>query len=415
MPLALNSELKGYWNLGPTLCDMWVSFDVTSCTASILNLCMISVDRYLTITKPLTYGVKRTTKRMLLFISAVWLTSCLIIVPPLLILGNEHGTEEEPKCQVSQNIGYQLYATLASFYIPLVVMIIVYYKIYISAKHVLDAELKSLAPTSTKYFTPIKPLLASSPDSDLELGNREKLKARLNYCEEGSGQRWINLENNNSKFDKDVKIVQPSDAYSKNGLVVKSGDSMISKPNFLHISISPSYKKVKDTLIPHKSQSNKKKYGVNDASNKEMYSRTLVNNVMCINEKGRTSLMIKERKASITLGVIMTAFTVCWLPFFILALLRPFSQTIADIPHWISSFAFWLGLANSMLNPIIYVTFHHDFRQAFRYLLCLQCSTMDLRLREEAYQSQYGMESREIIKNKTSASRAFEECGQNRI
>ena len=401
MPLALNSEIKGYWNLGPTLCDMWVSFDVTSCTASILNLCMISVDRYLTITKPLTYGVKRTTKRMLLFISAVWITSCLISVPPLLVLGNEHGTQEKPRCRVSQNIGYQLYATLGSFYIPLVIMIILYYKIYISAKHVLDEELKSLAPTSTKYFTSINSVNTPSQDEDLEAANKEVIKAHLNYCEEGSKLKWAKVKSNNSKFEKKVKMVKPTDTYvtSKNGLIVKSNDSSITKPNYMQISLASSYQKVKDNLIPLKSSSNKKKINAHDTSHKEIYSRSLINN-MCINEKGKSFLMLKERKASITLGVIMTAFTVCWLPFFILALLRPFSETINNITPWISSFAFWLGSANSMLNPIIYVTFHHDFRQAFRYLLCLQCSTMDLRLREEAYQSQYGTEVKGVRKKK---------------
>lgn len=45
MPLALHNELSGGWNLGPSLCDMWVSFDVTCCTSSILNLCMISIGK----------------------------------------------------------------------------------------------------------------------------------------------------------------------------------------------------------------------------------------------------------------------------------------------------------------------------------------------------------------------------------
>lgn len=35
----------GTWELGDGLCDTWVAFDVMCCTASILNLTAISVDR----------------------------------------------------------------------------------------------------------------------------------------------------------------------------------------------------------------------------------------------------------------------------------------------------------------------------------------------------------------------------------
>lgn len=49
-----------------------------------------------------------------------------------------------------------------------------------------------------------------------------------------------------------------------------------------------------------------------------------------------------------------------------------------------------------MLNPIIYVTFHQDFRRAFKYLLCLQCHSMSSRLRAEAYLSQYGTNKNKI-------------------
>lgn len=45
MPMALLYEILGTWSFGPIMCDLWASFDVLSCTASILNLCMISVDR----------------------------------------------------------------------------------------------------------------------------------------------------------------------------------------------------------------------------------------------------------------------------------------------------------------------------------------------------------------------------------
>lgn len=87
-----------------------MSFDVLSCTASILNLCMISVDRYYAITKPLEYGVKRTPKRMLFCVFLVWFGSACISLPPLLILGNEHRLQEndevnEEVCIVCQSFG----------------------------------------------------------------------------------------------------------------------------------------------------------------------------------------------------------------------------------------------------------------------------------------------------------------------
>lgn len=104
----------------------------------------------------------------------------------------------------------------------------------------------------------------------------------------------------------------------------------------------------------------------------------------------RTSSVMRERKASITLGVIMSAFTICWLPFFIIALLRPFSEAVNNISRTIVLFTLWLGYANSLLNPIIYVTFHHDFRNAFKHLLCLRCMTINEHIRKDEYKSQYG-------------------------
>lgn len=106
MPVALLNELLGGWAFGPLICDIWVSFDVLSCTASILNLCMISVDRYLAITKPLEYGVKRTPKRMFAYIAVVWIGAAFVSVPPVLILGNEHG--DGTRCDVCQNFYYQV-------------------------------------------------------------------------------------------------------------------------------------------------------------------------------------------------------------------------------------------------------------------------------------------------------------------
>ncbi|KAK7086495.1 hypothetical protein SK128_024344, partial [Halocaridina rubra] len=100
--------------------------------------------------------------------------------------------------------------------------------------------------------------------------------------------------------------------------------------------------------------------------------------------------LAKERKASTTLGIIMSAFVVCWLPFFVLALVRPFLKRPSAIPAWVSSLFLWLGYANSLLNPIIYATLNKDFRKPFQEILCLRCASLNLLMREEFYHSQYG-------------------------
>jgi 5-hydroxytryptamine receptor 7 len=89
----------------------------------------------------------------------------------------------------------------------------------------------------------------------------------------------------------------------------------------------------------------------------------------------------------------MSAFTLCWFPFFVLALVRPFmSHQTASlvIPHWLSSLFLWLGYANSFLNPVIYATTNKDFRLPFREILCLRCKSLNSVMREDFYQSQYG-------------------------
>lgn len=47
MTFALVNDLLGYWPFGSDYCDIWIAFDVMCSTASIVNLCAISLDRYI--------------------------------------------------------------------------------------------------------------------------------------------------------------------------------------------------------------------------------------------------------------------------------------------------------------------------------------------------------------------------------
>ncbi|XP_070564642.1 5-hydroxytryptamine receptor 1A-like [Ptychodera flava] len=78
-----------------------------------------------------------------------------------------------------------------------------------------------------------------------------------------------------------------------------------------------------------------------------------------------------ERRAVVTLGVLMGVFIICWFPFFIQATVLPFCRICAEkLPSQLSSFVLWLGYCNSLLNPLIYTFCNKDYRAAFKKLFC---------------------------------------------
>lgn len=111
----------------------------------------------------------------------------------------------------------------------------------------------------------------------------------------------------------------------------------------------------------------------------------------------------------------MSAFTVCWLPFFVLALVRPFLSNPSSIHPALSSVFLWLGYANSLLNPIIYATLNRDFRKPFQQILYFKCSSLNDMMREEFYHSQYGDPHYTVINNSNvvNADRAEEPPAAN--
>lgn len=102
MPFSLANELMGYWVFGSWWCDIHSAADVLLCTASIMNLCLISLDRYWSITQAVEYLKTRTPGRAAFMITAVWIMSALICIPPLLGWKAKRSEGDLlPQCQVS--------------------------------------------------------------------------------------------------------------------------------------------------------------------------------------------------------------------------------------------------------------------------------------------------------------------------
>ncbi|XP_074415825.1 5-hydroxytryptamine receptor 4 [Scleropages formosus] len=88
-------------------------------------------------------------------------------------------------------------------------------------------------------------------------------------------------------------------------------------------------------------------------------------------QKQRNS-MRRERKAAKTLGFIMGAFLLFWLPFFTTNIIDPFIEYCTAGVIW--DIFLWLGYANSSLNPFLYGFFNRSFRRAFFMIMgCRIC------------------------------------------
>lgn len=82
MPLGAVYEVTQEWTLGPALCELWTSCDVMCCTASILHLLAIALDRYWAVTE-LDYARKRSGRRLATLMILVWAGSLAVSGAPV--------------------------------------------------------------------------------------------------------------------------------------------------------------------------------------------------------------------------------------------------------------------------------------------------------------------------------------------
>ncbi|CAM5106678.1 unnamed protein product [Natator depressus] len=134
MPISIAYTVSHTWTFGQVMCDIWLLSDITGCTASILHLCVIALDRYWAITDALEYTKRRTAGRAALMIAFVWMISICISMPPL-FWRQAKAHEEMADCTVNTDqISYTIYSTCGAFYIPTVLLVILYGRIYVAAR-----------------------------------------------------------------------------------------------------------------------------------------------------------------------------------------------------------------------------------------------------------------------------------------
>ncbi|XP_041815266.1 trace amine-associated receptor 1-like, partial [Chelmon rostratus] len=112
-------------------CKIGENFDITLCTASILNLCCISIDRYYAVCHPLTYRTKINVHVVVVMIVVSWSVSVVVAIS-FVTAGLDQDKCQE-KCftdvQLANILGF-----LCSFYLPVILMLCIYLKIFLVAQ-----------------------------------------------------------------------------------------------------------------------------------------------------------------------------------------------------------------------------------------------------------------------------------------
>ncbi|XP_062340166.1 5-hydroxytryptamine (serotonin) receptor 1A b [Osmerus eperlanus] len=323
LPMAALYQVLNRWTLGQVPCDIFIALDVLCCTSSILHLCAIALDRYWAITDPLAYMKKRTPRRAAILISVTWLVGFSISVPPMLIMRSQPigETEERPdpmKCEIRQDTPwYTIYSTFGAFYIPLILMLVLYGRIFKAARFRIR---RTVRKTENKKV------------SDSCLGLSPALFHKKTNGE--PGKSW-------------KRSVEPKPNPCVNGAVkhAEDGESL-------------------EIIEVHSNAKNNLPLPDTPNSAPLFESRHEKNT-----EAKRKIALARERKAVKTLGIIMGTFIFCWLPFFIRALVMPFCKKSCCMPWWLGDIINWLGYSNSLLNPIIYAYFNKDFQSAFKKII----------------------------------------------
>lgn len=374
----------GYWYFGSTWCSFYLALDVLFCTSSIVHLCAISLDRYWSVTKAVTYNRKRTPKRIKAMISVVWLISIVISSPPLLMTKKEDGwdpTEEgaqRQECLINNQTWYILSSCLVSFFAPGVIMILVYCKIYRVAKQ----------RASTVFVAKTMMERQPSQSETCFVGVASACQRREAGC--GKAPRELRgpwLVNRPSSSNVDSNSSHRRGELEEIDLEEKGADADLKTPPSFSLRFPRRVcRKVKkeeredaeDTRSrlkplpppPHPPTC----ASISWASSEHCAHHFLLPSPVPLRSqqmslsKSKVAQM-REKRFTFVLAVVMGVFILCWFPFFFTYSLHAVCREKCIIPDTLFDLFFWIGYCNSCLNPIIYTIFNRDFRRAFKKIL----------------------------------------------
>ncbi|XP_004566436.1 dopamine receptor D4b isoform X1 [Maylandia zebra] len=303
LPLFVYAEFQGgVWSLNMLMCDGLMTMDVMLCTASIFNLCAISVDRFIAVSIPLNYNRKHVDHRQIILLSATWLLA-LAVASPVIFGINNVPNRDPTECKLEDN-NYVVYSSVCSFFIPCPIMVLLYFGVFRGLRRweeTRKAKLRSSIEACRKLqhaaiTTTLAPVPGTIPGP---------LPMPL--------PRIIERDLAQSRMDDSGDYIQQE--------------------------------------IPYPRQYRENSVPTLTFSQQQMKTRAKLNS--------------RERKAMKVLPVVVGCFLFCWTPFFVVHTMRAVCLTCSIHPGLMSTVT-WLGYVNSALNPIIYTMFNTEFKKFFK-------------------------------------------------
>ncbi|KAI4904169.1 hypothetical protein NFI96_013832 [Prochilodus magdalenae] len=367
MNLYTTYILMGRWTLGNLACDVWLVVDYVASNASVMNLLAISFDRYLSVTRPLSYRASRTTRRAAIVIALAWGVSFILWAPAILfwqyIVGERTVPEDQCAVQFLSEPVITFGTAIAAFYLPVSVMVALYWKVYRETEKRTKQLAALTASQGADTMEPSQQLQAITQQNP-EHSPRSLCpsitnctawwkKKRERYIKPPSHAGLPQTDTNGSLCNKDE---------NKAYIPLVRISSRLDSVNDSEIE--------SDTHVVDNRSDSQQSVGQSSSSCSDTDTGARFQTVGQRSRKSRAWSLIREKKAARTLCAILLAFIVTWTPYNIMVLVSTFCENC--VPDGLWQLGYWLCYVNSTVNPVCYALCNKQFQDTFKALLLCQ-------------------------------------------
>ncbi|KAK2867266.1 hypothetical protein Q8A67_025383 [Cirrhinus molitorella] len=361
--------VTGHWPLGALVCDLWLALDYVVSNASVMNLLIISFDRYFCVTKPLSYPVKRTHKMAGMMIAAAWILSFILWAPAILfwqfITGSRTVPEGECYIQFFSNAVVTFGTAIAAFYLPVVIMSVLYWQISKASRSRVRSRDNRRVSRVSNDGGQTGTTAGNNAERKSIQGGEEMVLRKQSASDATTGE---DRESENDSISGSV--LASSNQRDEEAVSISTNSDIRSRQTQSAPLATRSW--VRFTFFRTKSQKDlqnncKSNNGGQEMTNGKERLSLVSQKVLMPRYQKRKSLSSREKKVTRTIMAILVAFAATWTPYNVMVLINTFCS--ACIPNTMWIFGYWLCYINSTVNPACYALCNVTFKNTFKQLL----------------------------------------------